>query len=158
MVLTAAQLAAEGAVQDRPDGSTWVERGRASHRNGPRLHLLGSIHRGSLRRRRYAAFARQSLEQGSVGPGIIPRQVTHLLRVDHYCDSVTVVLVAGLRNEHGNAPTVMTVDGLATADAQERLLVVRFTDDGHFRAAAQLDRVDLERLGARLLSPGVPLE
>jgi hypothetical protein len=52
----------------------------------------------------------------------------------------------------------MTVDGLATADAQERLLVVRFTDDGHLRAAAQLDRVDFESLGARRLSPRVPLE
>jgi hypothetical protein len=106
----------------------------------------------------YAAFVRQSLEQGAVGPGIIPRQVTHLLRVNVHCDSVTVVLVVGLPNERGDAPTVMTVDGLATANAQERLLVVRFADHGHLRAAAQLDRVDLERLGARRLSPGVPLE
>jgi hypothetical protein len=106
----------------------------------------------------YAASARQALQQGSVGPGVIPRQVTHLLRVNVHCDSVTVVLVVGLPNERGDAPTVMTVDGLATANAQERLLVVRFADHGHLRAAAQLDRVDLERLGARRLSPGVPLE
>jgi hypothetical protein len=46
----------------------------------------------------YAAFARQSLEQGAVGPGIIPRQVTHLLRGNMHCDSVTVVLVVGLPN------------------------------------------------------------
>jgi hypothetical protein len=58
----------------------------------------------------YAAFARQSLEQESVGPGIIPRQVTHLLRVNLHRDSVTVVLVVRLPNESGNAPTVMTVD------------------------------------------------
>jgi hypothetical protein len=105
-----------------------------------------------------AAFARQSLEHGSVGPGIVPRQVPHLLTVDMHCDSVSVVLVVGLSNEPGNAPMVMTVDGLATADARERLLVVRFTDDRHLSAATQLDRADLERLAPRRLSPGVPLE
>jgi hypothetical protein len=84
--------------------------------------------------------------------------VTHLLRVNLHRDSVTVVLVVGLPNERGNGPTVMTVDRLATADPQERLLVVRLTDDGHLRAAAQLDRVDLDCLGVRRLSPGVPLE